>query len=48
MGVSADKVEKLRALLTEAPEGVRAFLKPRSEGEKLWFSLEEAILIASK
>jgi ubiquinone/menaquinone biosynthesis C-methylase UbiE len=47
-GASAEKVEKLRALLAQATEGVRGFLKPRGEGAQLRFSLEEAILIARK
>lgn len=48
MGASAETKDRLRRLLAEAPEGVRAFLKPRGEGDELRFSLEEAILIARK
>jgi ubiquinone/menaquinone biosynthesis C-methylase UbiE len=48
MGAGAEKKEKLRSLLTQAPEGARAFLQPRGEGDHLRFSLEEAILIARK
>jgi ubiquinone/menaquinone biosynthesis C-methylase UbiE len=48
MGASAEKKEKLRALLAQAPEGASAFFKPRGEGAQLTFSLEEAILIARK
>jgi hypothetical protein len=48
MGASAEKKEKLRSLLAQAPEGARAFFKPHGEGDELKFSLEEAILIARK
>jgi ubiquinone/menaquinone biosynthesis C-methylase UbiE len=48
MGASAETKEKVRALLDRAPEGARAFFKPRGEGSELRFSLEEAILIARK
>lgn len=48
MGASGEKKERLRALLAQAPEGARAFFKPRGEGARLQFSLEEAILIARK
>lgn len=47
-GCSEATKEKLRALLREAPDGPRAFLNPRAEGDKFTFSLEEAILIARK
>jgi ubiquinone/menaquinone biosynthesis C-methylase UbiE len=48
MGASAEKKEKLRSLLAQAPEGARAFFKPHGERDELKFSLEEAILIARK
>ncbi len=40
--------EKLRALLSQAPEGPRAFLNPRTDGTRMTFSLEEAVLVARK
>ncbi len=48
IGASEVTQDKLRALLREAPEGPRAFFKPRFDGDKISFSLEEAILIARK
>jgi hypothetical protein len=47
-GCSEATKEKLRALLREAPEGPRAFLNQRVDGQQFTFSLEEAILIARK
>ena len=34
--------------LIEGPPALRSFLKPRLEAGKLWFTLDEAILIARK
>jgi ubiquinone/menaquinone biosynthesis C-methylase UbiE len=41
-------VERLRAMLEEGSPALRAFLKPRREAGQLWFTLDEAILIARK
>jgi ubiquinone/menaquinone biosynthesis C-methylase UbiE len=48
MGASAKTKAQLRALLRDAPDGVRAFLTPRTAGKKLFFSLTEAIIIGRK
>ncbi|CAG1015194.1 hypothetical protein ANAEL_05199 [Anaerolineales bacterium] len=45
---SAETKAKLRQLLADAPVAVREFFVPRAEGEKLFFSLTEAIIIARK
>jgi ubiquinone/menaquinone biosynthesis C-methylase UbiE len=39
---------ELRATVLNAPPALGAFLKPRLEGDKLWFTLAEAIVIAAK
>ena len=41
-------VERLRTMLTEGSPALKAFLRPRLEAGKLWFTLDEAILIARK
>src|SRR5262249_44029617 len=48
MGRDAATVERLRLMLVEGTPALRAFLKPRWEEEQLWFTLDEAILIARK
>jgi len=48
MGTDAATVERLRSMLLEGTPALKAFLKPRREQEKLWFTLDEAIVIARK
>ena len=48
MGADAAVVERLRSILIEAEPVLRAFLRPRTLEGNLWFTLEEAILIARK
>jgi SAM-dependent methyltransferase len=48
MGCSAPTVERLRSVLLEASPALKAFLKPRSEGGALFFTLDEAVIIARK
>jgi ubiquinone/menaquinone biosynthesis C-methylase UbiE len=48
LGAPPATIERLRAMLTEGTPALKAFLKPRLEGESLWFTLDEAILIARK
>jgi ubiquinone/menaquinone biosynthesis C-methylase UbiE len=48
MGASAETKAKLRALLLDAPNAVREFFAPRVEGDKLCFSLTEAIVVGRK
>lgn len=48
MGCDAATVSRLRAMLTDGAPALKAFLKPREEEGRLWFTLDEAILIARK
>jgi len=48
MGCDKATVERLRAMLAGAAPALAAFLKPRTEGGKLWFTLDEAIVISRK
>lgn len=48
LGCDAPTVERLRAMLTQGSPALQAFLKPRTERDALWFTLDEAILIARK
>jgi hypothetical protein len=49
MGCDAAAIARLRAMLEEAAPALQAFLRPRhEEGGKLWFTLDEAIVIARK
>jgi len=48
MGCSGPTLERLRSILEEASPALKAFLKPRSEGGVLFFTLDEAIIIARK
>jgi ubiquinone/menaquinone biosynthesis C-methylase UbiE len=48
MGTDKATIARLRAMLTEGSPALRAFLKPRLEEGQLWFTLDEAILIARK
>src|SRR5262249_2662391 len=48
LGSDPATIEKLRSMLTEGSAALQAFLKPRVEEGKLWFILDEALLIARK
>lgn len=48
LGADAQTIAKLRTMLAEASPALKAFLKPHEEGGTLWFTLDEAILIARK
>lgn len=48
MGASAETKTKLRALLLDAPETVRTFLAPRTDGDRIFFALHEAIIVGKK
>jgi ubiquinone/menaquinone biosynthesis C-methylase UbiE len=48
LGADAATMARLRTMLSDGAPALRAFLRPRMEGEKLWFTLDEAILIARK
>lgn len=48
MAADTATVERLRFMLEEGSPALKAFLKPRREADQLWFTLDEAILIARK
>jgi ubiquinone/menaquinone biosynthesis C-methylase UbiE len=48
MGNDKPTTERLQSMLTEGAPALQAFLKPRLEDGKLWFTLDEAIVIARK
>ncbi|MDL1895257.1 methyltransferase domain-containing protein [Anaerolineae bacterium CFX7] len=48
MGATPELKIKLRQWLAAAPQGVQEWLSPRHEGEHLFFTLHEVILIARK
>jgi hypothetical protein len=48
MGASEETKTKLRKLLLDAPEGVKTFLTPRVQDDKMFFALHEAIIIGKK
>ena len=48
MGCDEATISRLRAMLTEGAPALKAFLKPRLEDGNLWFTLDEAIILARK
>lgn len=48
MGCDATTIARLRSMLTDGSPALKAFLKPRDEAGKLWFTLDEALVIAHK
>jgi ubiquinone/menaquinone biosynthesis C-methylase UbiE len=48
LGCDAPTISRLRSMLTDGSPALKAFLKPRLEGQTLWFTLDEAIIIAVK
>ena len=46
MGCDAARKEKLRRLFLDDPEGPRTYFNPRVDGDRLTFSLAEALLVA--
>ena len=48
MGCDRLTVERLRSMLTDGSAALKAFLKPREESGKLWFTLDEALILARK
>jgi ubiquinone/menaquinone biosynthesis C-methylase UbiE len=48
LGADAATIARLRSMLTDGAPALQAFLKPRLADGKLWFTLDEAILIARK
>jgi hypothetical protein len=48
MGSDTATIERLRTMLTDGSNALKAFLRPRVEEGKLWFTLDEAIVIGRK
>lgn len=48
MGASEETKVKLRQRLIDAPGAVKEFLTPRTDGDKMFFALTEAIIIGRK
>jgi SAM-dependent methyltransferase len=49
LGADTATIDRLRAMLSDGAPALQAFLRPRLDsGGKLWFTLDEAILIARK
>jgi SAM-dependent methyltransferase len=48
MGADDAMVARLRALVLDAPDAVRAVLTPRLDGARLYFTLTEAVLVGRK
>ena len=48
LGADGATIAQLRTMLAEGTPALRAFLRPRQEAGHLWFTLDEAILIARK
>jgi hypothetical protein len=48
LGADGATIARLRTMLTEGAPALQAFLEPRLEDGNLWFTLDEAILIARK
>jgi SAM-dependent methyltransferase len=48
MDADAATIERLRAMLEEGTPALKAFLRPRLDAGALWFTLDEAIVIARR
>ena len=48
LGSDAVTIERLRSMLTDGTAALKAFLKPRQADGKLWFTLDEALILARK
>jgi ubiquinone/menaquinone biosynthesis C-methylase UbiE len=48
LGADAATIDRLRAMLADGAPALKAFLRPRIEEGKLWFTLDEAIVISRK
>ena len=48
MGCDAATIERLRGMLTGGAPALQTFLEPRLQDGQLWFTLDEAIVIAHK
>ncbi len=48
MGASPETKDALRAWLNNAPDAAREFLSPRADGDRMFFTLTEAIILGRK
>ena len=48
LGADTATIGRLRAMLSDGTPALQAFLRPRLVDGNLWFTLDEAILIARK
>jgi hypothetical protein len=48
MDADAATIVGLQAMLEKGKPALKAFLRPRSDAGALWFTLDEAIVIARK
>jgi ubiquinone/menaquinone biosynthesis C-methylase UbiE len=48
LGCDPATISRLRSMLSDGAPALKAFLKPREEEGNLWFTLDEAIIIARK
>jgi len=48
LGADPATIERLRTMLSDGAPALQAFLRPRLVDGNLWFTLDEAILIARK
>jgi ubiquinone/menaquinone biosynthesis C-methylase UbiE len=48
MGVAGDDLHRLHAMLVNAPQPMKDWLRPRTVGRRLMFALAEAIIIGQK
>ena len=48
LGCDASTVSRLRAMLVDGTPALQAFLKPRTVDGQLWFTLDEAIVVAHR
>lgn len=46
--VSAENRTRLKKMLLQAPPGVKAYLTPRQDGDKIYFTLHEAVIVGRK
>jgi ubiquinone/menaquinone biosynthesis C-methylase UbiE len=48
MDADAAAIARLRSMLEDGSPALKAFLRPRTDADALWFSLDEAVVVAHK
>jgi len=48
LGADPATIDYVKAILTTAAAALRAFLKPRTQDGALWFTLQEAVIVATR